>query len=383
MSFHRSFSRRSRRSRLLASLACWGAACLALTAVLGPCATGAFAQAGAGGTATVAVLGNAPPLSYQAGDGTWRGLAVEMWRIVATELHLETRFAAMNRTELLDAVASGRAQFGIGPISITAERLTRMDFSAPIYATGVAIAVPHVPRSTWGVLRDAIFSATFLKLAGGLFGLLAVVGTIFWIIERHQNADFAGRKIHGWGSGIWLSVVTMTTVGYGDKAPRTLGGRVLAAVWMFVSIVLISIFTGTVATLLTVERMGPRVEGFADLSRARVACVTASAAAQLLEERRVRAQQFPDLAQALTALVDGRADALVFDRALLAAALNERPDLPITILPGTLRPEYYAFAMAPGEPLRRQINAAIERTLDSPLWDRLRFDYLGSQDEQH
>ena len=29
----------------------------------------------------------------------------------------------------------------------------------------------------------------------------------------------------------------MTTVGYGDKAPRTFGGRVVAAFWMFVSIV--------------------------------------------------------------------------------------------------------------------------------------------------
>src|SRR5215813_9827443 len=111
--------------------------------------------------------------------------------------------------------------------------------------------------------------------------MLAVVGTVFWIAERRRNPDFAAT-IHGWGTWIWLSIVTMTTVGYGDKAPRTLPGRVIATLWMLISIVLISIFTGTVATLLTMERMGPRVAGFDSLRHSRVASVSASAAAQLL-----------------------------------------------------------------------------------------------------
>src|SRR5215471_6171675 len=100
-------------------------------------------------------------------------------------------------------------------------------------------------------------------------------------------------------------------------------------------------------------------------SRARVVCVGASAAAQLLADRRLTAESYPDLNQALQALVDGRADALVHDRALLAAVLKERPDLRVRILPGTVRQEYYAFAMRPDEPLRRPINLAIAHILDS------------------
>src|SRR5262249_11987946 len=156
----------------------------------------------------------------------------------------------------------------------------------------------------------------------------------FWIAERRQNPDFGGGRMQGFGTGVWLSIVTMTTVGYGDKAPRTLGGRVVAALWMFVSIVLISILTGTAATLLTLEKLGPRIRGFEDLTRARVACVSGSASCQLLTERHLRAEDYPDLDTAFQSVVGQKADALVYDRALLAAALKLHPDLPLRILPG-------------------------------------------------
>jgi polar amino acid transport system substrate-binding protein len=330
---------------------------------------------------TVAVVRDAPPFSYQTRTGSWSGLTVDLWNMVADELHLDTRFEGMDRTSLVDAVSSGRARFGIGPLTITPRRLERLDFSIPIYVTGLAIAVPHAPRSTWHVLGDTLLSATFLKLIGGLLVLLAVVGTTFWVAERKRNADFSGDRIHGWGSGVWLSIVTMTTVGYGDKAPRTLIGRVIAAVWMFVSIVLISIFTGTVATLLTIDRMGGGVGGFEDLARARVASVKGSAAVELLAEQKISVQQYETIDQAIAALLDGRATALVYDHALLAFLLKGRSDLPISILPGRLRSEYFGIAMQPTEPSRRQVNEALARALDSPAWSHLLFDYLGGQAE--
>ena len=319
---------------------------------------------------TVAVLQEGRPFSYQANDGVWRGLAVEMWHAIAAELHLETRFVSMDRAALLNAVASGQARFGIGPLSITPERLERVDFSVPIYTTGVVIAVPRMRRSLWGLVRESILSTTFLQLLVGLVMAIAVMGTILWLVERRTNPHFAGRPTHGWGSAMWFSVVTMTTVGYGDKAPTTLPGRLVAAIWMFCGIVLISIFTGTVATLLTLEHLGPQPRGFEDLARARIVSVTGSAAAQLLDARQLTAELVPDLDAAIAALREDRADALVFDRALLAAAVKAVPEARITILPSTLRPEFYAIAIHPSEPLRRQLNVAIARTLDSPQWGR-------------
>ena len=54
-------------------------------------------------------------------------------------------------------------------------------------------------------------------------------------------------------SAIWWSVVTLTTVGYGDISPSTLGGRLIGILIMFCGIGVLGIFSATVASVL-VER---------------------------------------------------------------------------------------------------------------------------------
>lgn len=49
---------------------------------------------------------------------------------------------------------------------------------------------------------------------------------------------------------LWWSVVTLATVGYGDIAPSTLGGRLIAVINMFVGIGLLATFSAKIAALL-------------------------------------------------------------------------------------------------------------------------------------
>ena len=48
--------------------------------------------------------------------------------------------------------------------------------------------------------------------------------------------------------GIWWAVVTVTTVGYGDLTPKTVGGRVVGIVLMFVGISFLSLLTAAIAS---------------------------------------------------------------------------------------------------------------------------------------
>jgi voltage-gated potassium channel len=101
------------------------------------------------------------------------------------------------------------------------------------------------------VLANALRRTKALFTHRGLhFVLLAVMAIIFacsaLVLSFEINAK--GSNIHNFGDALWWAVVTVTTVGYGDKYPLTAGGRGVATVLMFVGIGLIGVLTATVAS---------------------------------------------------------------------------------------------------------------------------------------
>ncbi|HEY4644180.1 MAG TPA: ion channel [Bacteroidota bacterium] len=78
-----------------------------------------------------------------------------------------------------------------------------------------------------------------------------IAGFLVFMFERVGNPDqFASLS-----DAVWWALVTITTVGYGDKVPVTEGGRLVAAVIMFSGVVLISIFTATVSSILIARKI--------------------------------------------------------------------------------------------------------------------------------
>ena len=57
-----------------------------------------------------------------------------------------------------------------------------------------------------------------------------------------------------WNS-LWWTIVTMTTVGYGDMAPATIPGRLLAIIIMLSGIILVALVTGTISSIFTTKRI--------------------------------------------------------------------------------------------------------------------------------
>ncbi len=59
---------------------------------------------------------------------------------------------------------------------------------------------------------------------------------------------------------LWWSIVTCTTVGYGDISPATSIGRVVAVILMIFGIGLIGMLTGAITTYFTTEHKSNKTD---------------------------------------------------------------------------------------------------------------------------
>jgi len=101
----------------------------------------------------------------------------------------------------------------------------------------------------WEVLNN---NNTFIIVIV-IVGLLAVISIGAFIFEYGVNKGFKSF----WDT-IWWTVVTLTTVGYGDRVPLTIGGRILGIFMMILGVASTGIVTGRIASFLVDKQIKTR-----------------------------------------------------------------------------------------------------------------------------
>ena len=172
----------------------------------------------------------------------------------------------------------------------------------------------------------------------------------------------------------------MTTVGYGDKAPLTVAGRVIGLIWMFTSIIVISGFTAATATSLTVGHLDQSIASLDDLSGKRVLTVKGSTSDIYLDEKFVRHKTVASITDALDLLAAGQADAVIYDQPILRYLVADSYVRELHVLPNTFAHQDYGIALPQGAPFRERLNQEILRIIHGPEWERILNLYLGRRD---
>ena len=319
----------------------------------------------------------AEPFVIKHDDGTYSGITIELWRAIADDLKLNFEFEETDIEGLLDGLDEGRFDLTASALTLSPERESRIDFSHPYYRTGLAIATRPTGGSMWGYVQPFL-TWQFFRAIGTLILVIFVVGMLVWFFERKRNEDeFGGSTAEGLGSAFWWSAVTMTTVGYGDKSPRTFGGRVIGLIWMFVAIIIISSLTAAIASVVTVSQLGSPIEGPDELGSVKVGSVSNSAPARYLEQTGVFFRGYDTLNDAITALVNGDIDAVVYDAPILSYVVRSGFQGDAIVLPERFELQDYGFGFPEQSELIEDFNQALLRNVGSDRWHQMLEKYLG------
>ncbi|TFD46897.1 two pore domain potassium channel family protein [Cryobacterium frigoriphilum] len=102
----------------------------------------------------------------------------------------------------------------------------------------------------------AAFRGRVVTYVAGAAALLVFVAAVAVLDSERSNAD---STITNFGDALWWAFVTVTTVGYGDFAPVTAQGRLIAGGLMLGGVALLGVVTATLASWI-VERVARQEE---------------------------------------------------------------------------------------------------------------------------
>lgn len=89
--------------------------------------------------------------------------------------------------------------------------------------------------------------------------LSGISGVVIWLLEHKINkAQFSPSFTVGSPEGFWWALVSLTTVGYGDKIPKSSLGRLFGVIWILVGAIMLSLFTAVATNALNTALDGTK-----------------------------------------------------------------------------------------------------------------------------
>jgi ABC-type amino acid transport substrate-binding protein len=323
------------------------------------------------------------PFSFTEG-GKLAGFSIDLWEAVAKEAGLQFEMQNVETVpQMLEAVKTRQADVAIAAISITAERHAMMDFSQPYFDSGLQILVTtDVDRGGSGLgtnLTRQFMNWNTVKVLGLVFLVMFLISHLVWWFERRRNAEmYPEAYAPGVWESFWWTISMLCTGGCEAKGPSGIPARLVAILWMVVSIVLIAYFTAAVTTEMTVKSLTGAIGGPGDLPGVKVGTVAASTAETYLRNNKAKVSSYPDVATAIAALNSGEVKAVVYDAPVLRYQLSKKIGTRLRVVGPTFERQSYGIGLQQESSLRVPINRALLALNERGFIDALQKKWFGA-----
>lgn len=332
-------------------------------------------------TLRVGIAGSSPFVIDTTAD---TGISLEIWDALAEKMQWSYRKIYFEDVpQALAALEQGKVDAVAGPVSITSERAEKVRFTQPYFQSSLSILSRQDEFSLWQRISPFFTKKFFIAVCIFIF-ILAIVGTLLWLAERKENKkQFTEEPLAGILNGMWCAITTMTTTGYGDVAPKTLWGRIIASTWMVISLIFATTMIAGIASTVTLTGMSTSTIKTSDELRSkRVAVVKGSPSEDFVRDHGGKTIFVDDLAQGVSFLTAKKADALVYDRPQLQYYLQQYPGKELVLSVAEFDRQGYGFAFPIKDTSLHQININLLDLKESGNVQLITSNWLGSEKAQ-
>jgi ABC-type amino acid transport substrate-binding protein len=297
-----------------------------------------------------------PPFVIKTDTG-YGGMAIDIWQDTASKLGLSYQYVEMPTfSDLLQAVSSGQVDIAVADISITQERMQRMDFTQPWYNSGLRVMINQDRENHFGQVLQHVYQSGHLRIFMWLGIVIIAAVFALTLIDRHFDEDFPEK----WHEGIIESLYHVLSVVTSGKSSHKLlfgvWGRLIAAFWLICGVTVVAYVTSTITASMTVLSLNDEIHSAADLQGHTVGVVEGTVGESWCLDAGVSTQTFINLPAAVHALLRHQIAAIVGDTPALEYYDNSHPELPITEVGAIFAPSTYGFATPMGSKLARQVS---------------------------
>lgn len=317
-----------------------------------------------------------PPFSMPDGDGN-SGFSLELWGLVAEDLGQPYTVVRVDVFgDMLNMVETSRVDAAVANISITSSREIVMDFSQPIFESGLQIMV-HRGASTGGSMLGILFSRNVLTMLAASIAVLFGAGMLMWLFERKSQEYFRRSAKDAAFPAFWWALNLVVNGGFEERQPTTFAGRIFGVILVISSLFVVSLFVANVTATLTINAIRSNVNSINDLYGKQVGTLAGSTASIFMEARNMNYRGFSDLGDMLVAFENDELDAILFDSPILAFYVNTRGK-EAELTGAVFNRENYGFAFPAGSKLTEPVNRSLLRIREDGTYQRLYRKWFGN-----
>jgi len=313
-------------------------------------------------------------------DGRETGFSLELWEMVANDLGRAYKIVRVSEfAEMLDLVQTASVDAAVANISITSQREAVMDFSQPIFESGLQIMVPSGETRGGSIFR-LIFSRGLLAFLAISIAALFAAGMVMWRLERNAQPYFDKSANEAAFPAFWWALNLVVNGGFEERPPVTVFGRIFGVFLVISSLFIVSIFVAKVTATLTIDAIQNNVTSIQDLYGKQVGTIDGSTASTFIESRDLKYRGFSDLEAMLAEFENGQLDAIIFDAPILAFYANDREH--VADMAGAMfQRENYGFALPSNSELTESINRSLLRIRENGTYEKLYRKWFGNNAE--